>query len=84
MRTVVCEAFGPPGSLREVDIERPAPRARDVLVRVEATGIGFVDGLMIQGKYQVKPALPHYPGSEFAGVVEAVGDEVTGFAPGDA
>lgn len=84
MRSVVCEAFGPPGSLREVEIERPVPGAREVLVRVEATGIGFVDGLMIQGKYQVKPSLPHYPGSEFAGVVKAVGDDVTDFAPGDA
>ncbi len=83
MRTVICEAFGPPASLREVDIERPAPGRREVLVRVEATGIGFVDGLMIQGKYQVKPALPHYPGSEFAGTVEAIGDDVTEFAPGD-
>lgn len=84
MRTVVCEAFGPPASLREVDIDRPAPGAREVLVRVEATGIGFVDGLTIQGKYQVKPSLPHYPGSEFAGAVEAIGEDVTEFAPGDA
>lgn len=84
MRSVVCEAFGPPASLREVEIDRPAPGAREVLVRVEATGIGFVDGLTIQGKYQVKPSLPHYPGSEFAGVVDAIGDDVTEFAPGDA
>ncbi|MYE83832.1 MAG: NADPH:quinone oxidoreductase family protein [Gammaproteobacteria bacterium] len=84
MRTVICEAFGPPASLREVDVERPVPGRREVLARVEATGIGFVDGLTIQGKYQVKPWLPHYPGSEFAGTVEAIGDDVTEFAPGDA
>ena len=84
MRSVVCDEFGPPASLREVDVERPVPGPREVLVRVEATGIGFVDGLMIQGKYQIKPSLPHHPGSEFAGTVEAIGDDVTEFAPGDA
>jgi len=84
MRVVVCEEFGPPTSLEEVDVPCPTPSADEVLVRVEATGIGFVDGLLIQGKYQIKPPLPYSAGGEFAGKVEAIGDEVKDFAPGDA
>ena len=80
----MCEEFGPPTSLEEVDVPCPTPSADEVLVRVEATGIGFVDGLLIQGKYQIKPPLPYSAGGEFAGSVEAVGDDATDFKPGDA
>ncbi|MEM7221140.1 MAG: NADPH:quinone oxidoreductase family protein [Pseudomonadota bacterium] len=83
MRAVVCERFGPPSELREVNIARPEPGPDDVLVQVAATGIGFVDGLLVQGKYQVKPPLPFYPGNEFAGSVAAVGAQVDHFAVGD-
>lgn len=77
MRAVVCEAFGPPEALREVTLPRPVPQADEVLVRVTATGVGYVDGLLIAGQYQVKPALPFYPCSEFAGEVAAVGADVS-------
>ena len=52
-------------------------------VRVGATGLGFVDGLLIAGKYQIQPPLPYVPGSEFAGTVEALGAGVEGLAVGD-
>jgi len=84
MRMIVCEEFGPPSSLKEIDAPRPEPSEGQVLVRVEATGIGFADGLVIQGKYQVKPPLPFVPGGDFAGTVEAVGPQVSKFRPGDA
>jgi NADPH2:quinone reductase len=76
MRTLCCQEFGPPDQL--VWVERPTPdvSSDEVLVDVSAAGIGFVDGLMVQGKYQVKPPLPYYPGGEFAGIVSAVGSEV--------
>jgi NADPH2:quinone reductase len=47
-----------------------------VVVAVEAAGVNFVDGLFIAGQYQIKPPLPFTPGSEVAGHVSAVGDEV--------
>jgi len=83
VQAVVCEQFGPPSTLRMVELPLPEPRPREVRVRITATGIGFVDGLMIQGLYQVKPRLPYYPGSEFAGIVDAIGGEVRGVTNGD-
>ena len=48
-----------------------------------ACGVGYVDALVALGRYQVKPPLPHSPGQEASGWVEALGDGVTGLAPGD-
>ena len=76
MQIVCCEAYGPPERLTRVEQPAPEPRAHEVQVQVSAAGVGFVDGLMIQGLYQVKPPLPYYPGSEFAGVISSVGDDV--------
>ena len=83
MKIYVCREFGPPAALEEIDIDIPTPRSHELRVEVRASGIGFVDGLMIQGLYQVKPPLPYYPGSEFAGIVSAVGDAVTDIQVGD-
>lgn len=83
MKVVCCETFGPPDTLIERDVPLPVPGNGELRVRIHATGIGFVDGLLIQGRYQVKPTLPYCPGSEFAGVVDAVGEQVDGFAVGD-
>ena len=52
-------------------------------VLVAATALGYVDGLMAQGRYQIKPPLPYVPGGEIAGVVEAVGAGVSTLAVGD-
>jgi NADPH2:quinone reductase len=60
----------------------PAPSPSQVLVEVEAAGVNFVDGLFIAGQYQIKPPLPFTPGSEIAGRVTAVGEEVSGFEAG--
>jgi NADPH2:quinone reductase len=53
-----------------------------VVVDVEAAGVNFVDGLFVAGKYQIKPPLPFTPGSEIAGRVVAIGDEVRGWTIG--
>lgn len=83
MKIYVCREFGPPANLEEIDVNTPRPRSHELLVEVHATGIGFVDGLMIQGLYQVKPPLPYFPGSEFVGVVRELGDAVSNFKIGD-
>ncbi len=83
MKSVICAAFAPLESLTIGAAPRPEIGETDILIAVQAAGVNFPDGLMVQGKYQTKPALPFTPGSEAAGVVEAVGGKVTGFKPGD-
>ena len=51
----------------------PAPLAGQVRIRVDTTALGFVDGLIVQGRYQIKPPLPYVPGGEIVGVVDAIG-----------
>lgn len=58
------------------------PAAGQVVVAVEAAGVNFVDGLFIAGQYQIKPPLPFTPGSEVAGRIAALGDDVVGFTIG--
>ena len=78
MRAIRCHAFTGPKDLRLEDIPDPVPGAGQVLIAVEACGLGFVDGLLVQGKYQVKDPLPFTPGGEMAGRVLAVGEGVSG------
>ncbi|MDN3251377.1 alcohol dehydrogenase [Streptomyces sp. alain-838] len=80
MRAVVFERFGEPAEVREVADPRPAPHG--VVVRVEATGLCRSDWHGWQG-HDPDITLPHVPGHELAGVVEAVGDRVAGWRPGD-
>jgi NADPH2:quinone reductase len=67
--------------LTEADIPRPGPG--EVLVRIAACGVGYVDSLVALGRYQVKPTLPHTPGQEVAGWVEATGDHGGALRVGD-
>jgi NADPH2:quinone reductase len=83
MRAVLCKAYGPPESLVIEDVESPTPGPGEVVISVKASGVNFPDVLIIQNKYQVKPPLPFSPGSEVAGVIKAVGENVTHVAPGD-
>ena len=64
------------------DIPHPTPAKGEIVVRVAAVGLNFADMLAIQGKYQVRTALPFTPGMELAGVVESLGPDVTGPAIG--
>lgn len=66
-----------------VDLPAPQPGEGEVRIRVAACGVGFVDALVALGRYQVKPSLPHVPGSEIGGVVDALGPGVAGFAKGE-
>ena len=84
MKALRCSQHGGPELLTVEDIAAPVPKAGEVLVNVKAAGINFPDALIIQNKYQFKPALPFTPGGELAGVVAAVGDGVTRVRVGDA
>ncbi len=64
-------------ALAWTELPDPAPKAGEVLVEIRAASLNFPDLLIVQNKYQIKPPLPFVPGSEFAGVVQAVGDGVT-------
>lgn len=82
-RVIIADEFGPPESyvIREIASGDPGPG--EIRVGIRAIGVSYVDVLTAYGRYQVKPPLPFIPGSECAGVVEAVGDGVTHLAVGD-
>jgi len=83
VRALLCTEFGPASSLRLAEVPDPVPGPGEVRIEVRAAGLNYPDGLMVQGKYQVKPPLPFVPGMELAGVVDAVGAGVDAFVPGD-
>lgn len=65
------------------DIPVPEPGEGEIRIRNHAAALNFFDILMVQGKYQTKPPRPFTPGSEVAGIVDAIGESVTGFGVGD-
>jgi NADPH2:quinone reductase len=83
MRAVVCHAFGPPESLVVEDLPEPEAGPGELLIEVHAAAVTFPDTLMLENRYQFKPALPYTPGSEGAGVVVGLGEGVEGWAIGD-
>jgi NADPH2:quinone reductase len=78
---IVARQAGGPEVLTYKDVERPVPGPGQLLVKVGAAGVNFIDTYKRSGTYKVP--FPFTPGSEAAGTVEAVGDGVTGFVPGD-
>lgn len=65
------------------EVALPAPGPGEVRIRNHAAVLNFFDLLLIQGKYQVRPPFPFSPGSEVAGVIDAVGEGVEGLSIGD-
>ena len=65
------------------ELTTPEPKAGEVRVAIRAASLNFPDLLIVQNKYQMKPPLPFVPGSEYAGVVDAVGDGVSHLKVGD-
>ena len=76
MRKVVTPSFGSLDQLTVVEEPDLVPAPGQVVIDVEAAGVNFVDGLIVEGRYQVKPPMPYTPGSEVAGTISAVGDGV--------
>jgi NADPH2:quinone reductase len=66
------------------ELPTPEPQAGEVRVAIRAASLNFPDLLIVQNKYQMKPPLPFVPGSEYAGIVDAVGAGVTQLKVGDA
>lgn len=84
MRAIQISEFGDPSGIRVSEIDAPAaPGSKEVRLDVGGVGVGFFDGLLIRGDYQIRPELPFVPGSSLAGVVESVGEGVTHLKPGD-
>jgi len=83
MKAMLCKAWGPPESLVLEDVPDFHAEPGKVVVSVKACGVNFPDTLIIQNKYQFKPALPFAPGSEVAGVVKEIGEGVQHVKVGD-
>src|SRR3954466_4970418 len=82
MKAVQLREYGGPEVLKIVEIEKPVPTGREVLIEIKAIGVNYADTARREGKYVVKTSLPFIPGAEIAGVVAAVGDKVSSVKPG--
>ena len=76
MHAWLCENPTGVDALTWKELPTPEPKAGEVLLEIKAASLNFPDLLIVQNKYQMKPELPFVPGSEYAGIVQAVGDGV--------
>ncbi len=84
MHAWLCENPVGVEALAWTELPTPAPKAGEVLIEIKAASLNFPDLLIVQNRYQMKPALPFVPGSEYAGIVQAVGEGVTHLQVGQA
>lgn len=82
MHAWLCENPTGLDAVQWTELPTPQPKAGEVLIEIKAASLNFPDTLIVQNKYQFKPAPPFVPGSEYAGVVAAVGEGVTHLKPG--
>jgi NADPH:quinone reductase-like Zn-dependent oxidoreductase len=90
MKAAVCSRYGPPEVVQILDVEKPAPKDNEVLIKVRAASVNPLDGGSMKGRPYIvrimtglrKPKISR-PGVDVAGQVEAVGRNVTQFKPGD-
>ncbi|MCH8542731.1 MAG: NADPH:quinone oxidoreductase family protein [Alcanivorax sp.] len=83
MRALQVEAFGDPSALKVSEVPERAPGKGEIMLKMAGVGVGYFDGLLVKGEYQIKPPLPFVPGSAIAGVVEQTGEGVTHLKVGD-
>ncbi len=83
MKAILVREFGGPEVLNLEEIPTPKPASGQVLVRIHAAGVNPYDTYMRAGTYAIKPPLPYTPGSDAAGVIEAIGNEVKKVKPGE-
>jgi NADPH2:quinone reductase len=83
MKAMLSTRAGGPETLALTELPDPEPAPGEVVIGVKSCGVNYPDSLIIEDRYQFKPARPFAPGGEVAGVVEAVGSGVTAYTPGD-
>jgi NADPH2:quinone reductase len=83
MKAWLSRTAGPAETLELAEIDAPEPGPGELKLRVHAVSLNYPDALTIEDLYQFKPQRPFVPGGEVSGVVEAVGEGVAAFAPGD-
>ena len=85
MKAVRFHEYGSPEVLRYEDVDQPVPGAGEVRIRVAATSFNPVEGNIRAGVMQgpIPIGLPHTPGIDLGGTVDAIGEDVTGFGLGD-
>lgn len=83
MHAIVCHEHGPPEVMQYEEVPQPEPRADEVLVKIDAIGVNYVDTMRRSGKHPTAPAPPFVPGIEACGEVVAVGSGVSDFKLGD-
>ena len=83
MRKFVGSEYGSLDAFALSEGEIPQPAQGEVRLKVEAAALGFVDGLIALGRYQIRPPLPYVPGGEIAGTVDATGPGVDAVVVGD-
>jgi len=83
MKAIVCKEFAPLEQLEFTDMPEPTVGSHDLKIKVNACGVNYPDGLMVQGLYQMKPQFPFVPGSEAVGIIEELGDKVPYLKVGD-
>ena len=84
MHAWLCENPVGVDALTWTEIPTPAPKTGEVLIEIKAASLNFPDLLIVENKYQMKPALPFVPGSEYAGIVQATGEGVKHLQVGQA
>ena len=83
MKAILCSQYCQPDDLVLTDVPDPVAEPGQAVIAIKAAALNFFDILMIQGKYQIKPAFPFSPAAEVAGVIESVGDGVADLKVGD-
>ena len=83
MKAIVCNNFGPIQDIEYKEVDQPKLDDDSVIIDVKSVGVNFPDGLLVQGKYQLKPETPFIPGMEVAGKIMKTGQHVSNFKIGD-
>src|SRR5215212_7378514 len=82
MKAIRVHELGGAENLTLEEVERPTPKADEVLIKVAAAGINYADTMMRAGNYMTRPELPFTPGYEAAGTIAETGENVTNFQIG--
>lgn len=83
MRAIQVKEYGNPAVLQISDVSKPTVKADEVLIQLKCAGVNYIDIYMRKGIPLLAPPVPYIPGLEGAGIVQAIGSDVTGFKQGD-